>query len=106
MGSNAVESWFDSRLGHRPFFLLSAHLTRGSTEFFFLDSEGRIPYPGDKATGKETHYYPSSSVGIKNMWSHTSTPPYVFMTWCCVNKSDNSTFTLNPYISYLTLEQD
>jgi hypothetical protein len=40
------------------------------------------------------HSYPSS-VEVKNSWSYTSTPQYVFIAWCSVKKQhrDNFTFT-------------
>jgi hypothetical protein len=46
-----------------------------------------IYYPGApfleaKRTGREAdHSHPSSSE-VKNAWSYTSTPQYVFMAWC------------------------
>jgi hypothetical protein len=30
---------------------------------------------------------------VKNAWSYTSTPQYVFMAWCLVKHRDNFTFT-------------
>jgi hypothetical protein len=31
---------------------------------------------------------------LKNAWSYTSTPQYVFMVWCLVKHRDNFTFTI------------
>jgi len=31
---------------------------------------------------REVDHSPESIVEVKNAWSHTFTPPYVFMTWC------------------------
>jgi hypothetical protein len=31
--------------------------------------------------------------GVKNAWSYTSTPQYIFMAWCLVKRRDNFTFT-------------
>jgi len=42
-----------------------------------------------------------SNAEVKNAWSYTSTPQYVFTAWCSVKKDrDNFTFTFN-FISYL-----
>jgi hypothetical protein len=35
------------------------------------------------------------SVEVKNAWSYTSTPQYVFMVWYFVKHSDNFTSTLS-----------
>jgi hypothetical protein len=37
---------------------------------------------------------PPSSADVKNAWSYTSTPQYVFMAWCLVKQRDNFTFYL------------
>jgi hypothetical protein len=39
-------------------------------------------------------YLPPSSAEVKNAWSYTSTPKYVFMAWCFVDLRDNFTFYL------------
>jgi hypothetical protein len=43
--------------------------------------------------GSEADYSTPSSAEIKNAWSYTSTPQYVFMAWCLVKHGDNFTFT-------------
>jgi len=40
--------------------------------------------PGIKQPGYEGDHSPPSSAEVKNVWSCTSTPPYVFMVWCLV----------------------
>jgi hypothetical protein len=50
------------------------------------------PYFWDKAAG-ECRWPLPSSAEIKNAWSYTSTPQYVFMAWCLVKHRDNFTFT-------------
>jgi hypothetical protein len=40
--------------------------------------------PGVKWPGCEADHLPSSSTKVKNAWSCTSTPSYVFMAWCLV----------------------
>jgi hypothetical protein len=43
--------------------------------------------------GREAHHSPPSSAEVKNAWSCTSTPQYVFMAWCLVKPRDKFTFT-------------
>jgi hypothetical protein len=47
-------------------------------------------------SGAHPASYPSSAE-VKNVWSHTSTPPYVFMAWCSVK-------TQGQLYVYLTLQ--
>jgi hypothetical protein len=54
---------------------------------------------GVKRLGREVDFSPPSSAEVKNAWSYTSPPPYVFMAWYLVKPRDNFTFTL-PLISY------
>jgi hypothetical protein len=57
--------------------------------------------------GRKANHSPPSSAKVKNGWSYTSTPLYVFMAWCLVKYGiyvftawclvkyrDNFTFTL------------
>jgi hypothetical protein len=39
---------------------------------------------GVKRPVREADHSPLSSAEVKNAWSHTSTPQYVFMAWCSV----------------------
>jgi len=39
-----------------------------------------------------------SSAEINNVWSYTSTPPYVFMTWCLVKSIKTTLFTYSVLI--------
>jgi hypothetical protein len=48
---------------------------------------------GVKEPGRETDHSSPSSAEIKNVWSYTSTPQFVFMAWCLVKHQDNFTFT-------------
>jgi hypothetical protein len=50
---------------------------------------------GVKRPGHEADHSPPSSAEVKNAWSYTSTPQYVFMAWCLVKHRDNFTFTSN-----------
>jgi hypothetical protein len=48
---------------------------------------------GVKLPGREADYSPPFSAEIKNAWSCTSIPQYVFMAWCLVKHRDNFAFT-------------
>jgi hypothetical protein len=51
-----------------------------------------IPYPvgtgvlssGVKRPGREANHSPPSTAEVKNVYSHTPTPPYVCKPWCLV----------------------
>jgi hypothetical protein len=49
---------------------------------------------GVKRPRREADHLPPSSVEVKNAWSYTSTPQYVFMAWCLVKHRDNFTLYL------------
>jgi hypothetical protein len=51
------------------------------------------PFLGVKRPGHEADHSPPSSADVKNAWSYTSTPQYVFMSWYLVKHKDN--FTLH-----------
>jgi hypothetical protein len=40
--------------------------------------------PGVKQLGHEVYHSPASSAEVKNAWSYTTTPPYIFMVWCLI----------------------
>jgi len=42
----------------------------------------RSSFPGNKVAVAWSWPLTLSSAGVKNAWSYTSTPPYVFMAWC------------------------
>jgi hypothetical protein len=42
---------------------------------------GRLIPRGVKRPCREADHLPPSSAEVKNAWSYTSTPPYVFMMW-------------------------
>jgi hypothetical protein len=48
---------------------------------------------GVKRPGREADHSPPSSAEVKNAWSYTSIPQYVFMAWCLVKHRDVFTFT-------------
>jgi hypothetical protein len=45
-----------------------------------------------KRPGREADHSPPSSTEVKNAWSYTSSPQYVFMAWCLVKHMDRFTF--------------
>jgi len=50
---------------------------------------------GLKRPGSEAGHLRPSSAGVKNGWSYTSTPLYVFMVWFLVKHRDIFTFYLH-----------
>jgi hypothetical protein len=48
--------------------------------------------PGVKRQGCEADSSPPSSAKVRNAWSCTSTPQYVFMAWCLDKYRDNFTW--------------
>jgi hypothetical protein len=48
---------------------------------------------GVKLPGRESDHSPPSIAEFKNVWSYTSTPPYVFMAWYLVKQRENFTIT-------------
>jgi hypothetical protein len=57
-------------------------------------------YLGVKRPGHEADHSLPSSAEVKNAWSCTSTPQYVFMAWCLVNHRNNFTFTFRYVPNY------
>jgi hypothetical protein len=45
-----------------------------------------------KRPGSGSDHSPPSRAEVKNAGSYTSTPPYVFVTWCLVKQRDNFAF--------------
>jgi len=43
---------------------------------------------------REAGHSPPPSTEVKNEWSYTSNPQYVFMTWYLLKHMDNFTFLL------------
>jgi hypothetical protein len=59
-----------------------------------LDTLWYASYPrstGIKRPEREADHSPPSSAEVKNTWSYTSTPQYVFVAWCLVGHRDNFT---------------
>jgi hypothetical protein len=54
---------------------------------------------GLKRPGREADYPPTSNAEVKNAWSYTSTPAYIFVTWCLVKLKDNFPFTFTFNVS-------
>jgi hypothetical protein len=48
---------------------------------------------GAKRSGRAAHHSPPSSADVKNAWSYTSTPPYIFMAWDLLTNREKFTFT-------------
>jgi hypothetical protein len=63
-----------------------------------------VPSLEVKRPGREADHSPTSSAEVKNAWSYTSTPLYVFMAWCLVKHRDNCTFTFTFTFLLICLE--
>jgi hypothetical protein len=48
---------------------------------------------GVRRQGREVNPFLPSSAEVKNAWSYTSIPPYVFMAWCILKHRDNFRLT-------------
>jgi hypothetical protein len=56
---------------------------------------------GVKRPGRAADHSPPSTAEIKNAWSYTSSPPYVFMAWCLVKHRDSFTLLFTVvYVAY------
>jgi hypothetical protein len=91
---------FDSRRGLGIFrFTTASRTALGPTQ----PPTWWVPWAfclGVKRTRREADHSLPSSAEVKNSWSYTSTPQYVFMAWCSVKHEDNFTFTFTfTYIS-------
>jgi hypothetical protein len=53
---------------------------------------------GVKQPGREADHSPPSSAEVKNWWSYTSTPQYVFMAWFLVKHRENFSFTFDKHL--------
>jgi hypothetical protein len=58
---------------------------------------------GVKRPGREADHSPQFSAEVKNAWSYTSTPQYIFMAWCLVKHRD--TFTFDLYFTSFSTEE-
>jgi hypothetical protein len=87
---------FDSRRGLGIFLFTTASRTAlGPSQPPIQWVPGTLSL-GVKRQGHEADHSPPSSAEVKNAWSYTSTPQYVFMAWCLVKRRDK--FTL-PYLT-------
>jgi hypothetical protein len=98
---------FDSRRGLGIFlFTIASRTVLGPTQPPIQRVPG-APSLGVKRPGREADHSPPSSAEVKNAWSYTCTPQYVFMAWCLVKHRDNFTFYLYTFmISLKAKERD
>jgi hypothetical protein len=66
---------------------LQSHITNSIMPNF-------MTVPGVKATRREADLSTPSTAEVKNTWTYTSTPLYVFIVRCLVKHRENFTFTL------------
>jgi hypothetical protein len=90
---------FDSWQGKGFFSLCHCVQTDFAAHVAFYTVRTGDSFPGDRP-GREANHSPSSSAEIKNAWSYTSTPKYVFMAWCSFKYRDNfiSSFDTNKHL--------
>jgi len=53
--------------------------------------------PGVKQPGRESDRSSLSSAEVKNAWSYTSTPLYVFKAWCLVKHRTTLRWPISQY---------
>jgi hypothetical protein len=94
---------FDSRRGLGIFLFTASRTALGSTQPAIQWVTGAV-FLGLKRLGREADNSPPSSAEVKNAWSYTSTPQYVFMVWCLVKHRDSFTFTFTFTKRSCTLE--
>jgi hypothetical protein len=84
---------FNSQQGHRYLFATVSRPILGPTQPPVQGVLGAL-FLGVKLLGHEVYCSLPSSTKIKNVWCHTSTPPYIYMAWCIIKHKENFTFTL------------
>jgi hypothetical protein len=93
MGWTIVVLGFDSQWGPGIFLFTSAsRRALGPTRPPIQWVPGALSLEV-KRLGREADHSPPSSAEVKNAWSYTFTPQYVFMAWCLVKHRNNFTFT-------------
>jgi hypothetical protein len=75
---------FDSRRGLGIFLFTTVSRTALGATQPPIQWVPRALSLGVKRLGREADHSPPSSAEVKNEWSYTSTPRYIFMAWCLV----------------------
>jgi hypothetical protein len=89
---------FPAEAMKRFFSLLHRCVKTGSGTHSISYSVGPVTVsPGIKGRGREADHSPPSSIAVKKAWSCTSTPPYVFMSWCLVMYRCQKAANLNAF---------
>jgi hypothetical protein len=93
---------FDSRQGLGIFlFATACRPALGPTQSPIQWVPGTLS-PSVKRPVREADHLPPSSTEVKNAWRYTSTPSYVFMTWCLVQYRMRLHIVDNFTLRYLT----
>jgi len=74
-GRHVFNSW------QRQRYFSSSRTSFGS-HILLLSGYRGLSYPGSKLAGAWSWPHTSIRAEVKNAWSHTCTPTYIFMSWC------------------------
>jgi hypothetical protein len=84
-----IRSSIPSRLQEIFLFCTASRPDLVSTQLYIQWILGAISF------GREADHSPPSSAEARNEWSYTSTPSYIFMTWCLIKQRNNFIFHHN-----------
>jgi len=77
-------------LSHSSYYSQQRH----GLSVFCYGTHSAIPLR-TKQSRHEANCSPSSSDEVKNLWSCTCTPPYIYMLWCSIKHKDNLILTFS-----------
>jgi hypothetical protein len=92
-GSTAEKSWFDARQVQEIFLYPKMSRNSGVNQAAIQWLSGVFP-ERDKIRGREGDHSLPPSAEVKNEWSLTCTPPYIFTTWTWANLPVGFIFTV------------
>jgi urea transporter len=58
-----------------------------------MGNEGLLPQ-GESGLSVTLNIHLHLTAEVKNAWSYTITPPFIFTTWCLIKHRDNFTFII------------
>jgi hypothetical protein len=75
------------------------HIGSGAHAASYSMSTGDL-FLGVKWLGHEAYYSTPSTAEVTNVWSYTSTPSYIFITWCLIKHRGNFTIPYHIKMNY------